>query len=138
MRRLDHVVLHIAAYAVLGTKERSEFKSRLLPKHVRYMSKVRHNGCLVTHETDAAAADKVLLFVEQAFNAKFSSGHISKKPKRYRSGPYCFKVVFNATTLRRQRELRVRFCQPMRYRSPSSASSCTSRSCRWLHRWRPS
>ena len=65
VRRLDHVVLKIAANAVLRAEERCQFKFVALAKCVSSVDKsIGQNGRLIADEPDPLAADDIDLVAE--------------------------------------------------------------------------
>ena len=64
VRRLDHVVLHIAADAVLRAEERRQVDTRRVPrKRPPRAQRVRQHRRLIADEADPLAADQIELLV---------------------------------------------------------------------------
>jgi hypothetical protein len=56
--RLDHVVLHVAANAVLWTKERNQVDVGMLVQKISGVMKTVIDGSLVADESDACAFEQ--------------------------------------------------------------------------------
>jgi hypothetical protein len=53
VRRLDHIILHVAAYSVLRTEERRQTDSLPLMKKIRNVLEIMIHRCLIADESDA-------------------------------------------------------------------------------------
>src|SRR5207237_10417217 len=67
--RLNHVVLHVAANAVLRTEQRNQFNVRMLVEQIGCMAKIMIDRGLIAYQTDAGAAQQIYLFSEQPFDS---------------------------------------------------------------------
>jgi hypothetical protein len=60
---LDHVVLNVTAYSVLGTEERSQLNVVMLMQQVRRMTKPMIHGRLITDQPDPLTSNtRIALF----------------------------------------------------------------------------
>jgi hypothetical protein len=63
MRRLDHVVLNVAANAVLRAKERCQIDIGVLMENIRCMpERFRQHRGLIANQTDTPAANEINFF----------------------------------------------------------------------------
>src|SRR5207302_123264 len=78
VRRLDHVVLNVAANTVLRAEERRQLKFIASSEHVRRMGKTfREHRRLITDEADALAAYRVGPIIQDALDTEpYSLLHI--------------------------------------------------------------
>jgi hypothetical protein len=75
VRGLDHVVLNVAANAVLRAEKCSEVYVRMFVKDICGMPKsIRQNGRLVAYKADTLTSDNAELFVEEGFYSESDSG----------------------------------------------------------------
>jgi hypothetical protein len=73
MLRLDHVVLHIAADAVLRTEKGCEFEFGPLGKDIRDVAEIRKHRCLIAYKAYPLSVYKADLLVEQNLDAQSCS-----------------------------------------------------------------
>jgi hypothetical protein len=80
MRRLDHVVLNIAANAMLRTKKRCQIDIGMLVENIRDMPECfRQHGCLIANKADAQATKRRDLFGKEYFDAQAGPNGIFHK-----------------------------------------------------------
>jgi hypothetical protein len=97
MLRLDHVVLYVASYSVLRSKQRGELDVGVLVKEIGDVTQIVVDGRLITNQTNARAAQEIGPVSKKLFYAKydgcwFASAHLfgarwqSRRVGRHRFG----------------------------------------------------